>query len=265
MVTIYYDAHCTKPYVVAQATPTGTSTDNSIQVNIAETATYYGLNGTSIGTLTLKETALDSEAGAINVFGLGIFTPVSGAHTPVQLGLYCAFASATSTTASCAGGIAQNFPALGLAIGAVTPLTLTLSSPPPLLNLGGTTSGGVTFTGGGSAVTGPIGALTLTNPGPISLIVQGGTAYTTTTSSGGAAAFSLFPPTPTAWMLTDSAHDQQFQISVVDNTARNLTLTILQISTGSTLSTGALDQSGSGTITYSDGSTAVVTNWTLAN
>jgi hypothetical protein len=263
-VTVYYGAHCTQPYFVAHAIPTAGQAEG-IQIDIAETATYYGLDGTNIGTLTLKETALDSDAGAINVFGLGIFTPVSGARTPVQLGLYCGFASASATTAPCAGGIAQNFPALGLAIGAVTPLTLTLAAPPPLLKLGSATKGGVTFIGGGSAVTGPIGSLTLTNPSPTSLVIQGGRAYTSTTSSGGAAAFSLFPPTPTSWTLNDPAHDQQFQISVADNSTRNLTMTILQISTGSTLATGALDQSGSGTITYSDGSVAVITNWTLAD
>jgi hypothetical protein len=37
------------------------------------------------------------------------------------------------------------------------------------------------------------------------------------------------------------------------------------MSTGRTIATGALDQSGSGTITYSDGSVAVITNWTLAD
>ena len=251
---------------MAHATPSqGTGAGDRIAIDIAETATYYGRDGSNIGTLTLKETALASDAGAVNVFGLGIFTPVGGAKTPVQLGLYCGFASISSTTAQCAGGIAQNFPALGLAIGAVTPLALKLEAPPPLLKLGAPTKGGVTFTGGGAAVTGPIGSLTLTNPSATSLVIKGGTPYTTTTSSGGAAAFSLFPPTPTSWVLTDSAHDQQFQISVVDNTVRNLVLTILQMSTGTTLASGALDQSGSGTITYSDGSTAAVTNWTLAD
>jgi hypothetical protein len=66
-------------------------------------------------------------------------------------------------------------------------------------------------------------------------------------------------------MLTDLAHDQQLQISVASNTTRNLTLTITKTTTGDTLATGVLDQSGTGTITYSDGSVAVITNWTLAD
>jgi hypothetical protein len=75
----------------------------------------------------------------------------------------------------------------------------------------------------------------------------------------------LFPPTPTSWTLADSARDQQFQISVVDNNSRNLTMSITQISTGIMLDTGTLDQSGSGSIAYSDGSVAAVTLWTLAD
>jgi hypothetical protein len=261
--TVYYGADCTKPYLIANATG-NLVTSGEYGINISETATYYGLNGTSIGSLSLNETALVN-GGAINVYGLGVFTPASGAQTPVQLGLYCGFASTTATTARCAGGIAQDFPALEMAIGAVTPLTLTLSAAPSLLQVGNAPAGSVTFTGGGTAYTGPIGSLTLTNPEPAALNIRGGTVYASTTASGSAAAFSLFPPTPTSWMLTDSAHDQQLQISVVSNTIRNLTLKITQTTTGSTLATGALDQSGSGTITYSDGSVAVITNWTLAD
>jgi hypothetical protein len=248
-VTVYYDAHCRQPYLVANIS---SYTPGQTPIVIAETATYYGLSGDNIGSMPLRETAQFNSDGSLNVYGLGAFTPAGSARTPAQLGLYCAFGS--STTAQCAGGIAQDFPALGLAIGAVTTIALTV---------GQTASAPVSFTGAGSTVTGPSGSLTLTNPSPTSLVIQGGTSYTTTIASGGAAAFALFPPTPTAWTLTDAAHDQQFQISVVDNTTRNLTLTIVQKSSGSVLATGALDQSGSGTIWYSDGSIATITNWTL--
>jgi P pilus assembly chaperone PapD len=249
--TIYYDAGCTQLYLATSPGMTITSPNNGMIV-ISETATYYGLNGAVIGSMTLNETAELGDSSDI-LFGLGTFTPASGARTPVQMGVYCTLSDGGGR---CGGGIAQDFPALGLAIGAVTPLTLIY---------GESNTAPVTFTGGGSAVTGPIGSLTLTNPGPYSLVIQGGTPYTSTTASGGAASFDLFPPTPTAWTLTDSAHDQQFQISVASNTTRNLTLAIIQVSSGAALATGALDQSGTGAITYSDGSIAAVTNWTLAN
>ena len=246
----YYDAQCMQPYVVTNPGTTVTISDNKMIA--AETATYYAPKGAMLGTMTLNETAQYNSDNTWNLYGLGAFTPVGGAKTPVQLGLWC---SLSETGSTCAGGVAQNFPALGIAIGAVSPLTLTLSA----------ANAPVTFTGGGTAVTGPIGSLTLTNPSPTSLIIQGGTPYSSITANGGAAAFVLFPPTPTAWTITDAAHDQQFQISVIDNTARDLTMTIKQISSGITLATGVVDQSGSGTITYSDGNIAAITNWTLAD
>jgi hypothetical protein len=247
---IYYDSNCKKPYLTAS--PSLTTPGNGT-VSASETATYYGLDGKVIGSMTLHETADLGASSATTLYGLGTFTPASGARTPVQLGVYCSLSE--SGVGQCAGALAQDFPALGLAIGAVTPLQLSYNPNSP--------ASPITFTGGGSVVTGPIGSLTLTNPSPSSLVIKGGTTFASTTASGGAASFVLFPPTPTAWTLTDSAHDEQLQITVVDNTIRNLIVTIKQVSTGNTLASGALDQSGSGTITWSDGTVAVITNWTL--
>jgi len=250
-VTVYYDNNCQRPYVATG--PGLTMTESGGQLVINETATYYSLSGTTMGTMTINETA-QIATNTTNISGLGLFTPATGARTPVQLGVYCAL---TQFSGSCAGGIAQDFPTLGMAIGAVTPLTLSYN--------GDSATSPVTFTGGGSAVTGPLGSLRLTNPSSTSFTLQGGSAFASTTCSGGAAEFVLFPPTPTAWTLMDSAHDQSLTISVVDNNVRNLTLTITQTSTGAKLATGGVDQSGSGTITYSDGSTVAITSWTLAD
>ena len=52
---------------------------------------------------------------------------------------------------------------------------------------------------------------------------------------------------------------------MVNTTTRAMSLTIAQVSTGATLATGSIDHSGSGSITYSDGSTAAITSWTLAD
>jgi hypothetical protein len=250
-VTVYFDNGCTRPYI--STGPNTTLNSNNGAAVVSETATYYGLNGAAIGTIALNETAVIGDSST-NLYGLGIFTPASGARTPVQLGVYCVFSP--SNPVPCAGGIAQDFPALGLAIGAVTPLSLTV---------GTTVTAPVPFIGGGTAVTGPLGSLTLTNPNPTSLVVQGGTAFATTTASGSSGAFELFPPTPTSWTLTDTAHDEEFQIALASNTTRELNITIFQVSTNATLATGKIDQSGSGTITYSDGTMAAITNWTLSD
>jgi hypothetical protein len=254
LVTVYFDNACTRPYIATGPSTTLTANNNTNALVISETATYYGLNGSVVGTMTLNETAVLGDSST-NLYGLGTFTPASGA-TPVQLGVYCVFGA--SNTDPCAGGIAQDFPALRLAIGAVTPLTLTVNST--------TVTAPVSFAGGGTAVTGPLGSLTLTNPNPSSLVIQGGTDFANTTASGSAGAFELFPPTPTSWTLTDTAHDDEFQIALDNNTTRDLNITIIQTGAAAiVLATGTIDQSGSGTIKYSDGTTATITNWTLSD
>jgi len=261
-VTIYYDAKCTQPYIAAVITAlNGTGDGNG---TIVETATYYGLNGTVIGTMnlnvTIAETIVDNNIGGMSVYGLGGFTPAGGQRTPVQLGLACTITSLSGAqNVPCEGAVAQDFPALGMAIGGLTHISLNIATS----GQGG--AGAVSFTGGGSSVTGPMGSLTLMNPSSSSFTIPGGTAFGSTTTSGGAAAFALFPPTPTSWTLTDTTHDQTIQISVIDNTSRNSSITIKQVSTGTTLATGTVDHSGTGSITYSDGSNAAITSWTLAD
>jgi len=251
-VTVYYDTNCTQPYIATSPSTTVTTSASGNTFVISEIATYYGLNGAAIGTVTTTQTIDASLSSTLTVYGLGVFTPSGGARTPVQLGAYCSFPS-TGTTAQCGGGIAQDFPALGLALGGVTPFTLNMTAQNP------------TFSGGGTVFTGSTGSLLLANTSPGSLVVQGGAVYGTNTATGGASAFVLFPPAPTAWTITDSAHDQQCQIAVTSSATRTSTLTITQISTGNALATATLDQSGSGTIIYSDGSNAAITNWTVAD
>jgi hypothetical protein len=263
-VNVYFDSACSKLYIAASANVTRTNQGNDVLMTVAETATYYSPSEAVIGSMTLNESAFLSTTGTYQVYGLGLFTPAGGARTPVQLGLACTIPTpptgATSMSFPCSGGIAQNFPSLGLAMGGVTTLNLTLP-----LNSSGAVSGALTFSGGGTTVSGAPGSLTLTNPTPSSLVINGGTAFGVDTASGGAASFALFPPTPTGWSLGDAVHDQTFQISVVDNVARTLAAAIVQNSTGKTLATATLDQSGTGSITYSDGSTAAIANWTLAD
>lgn len=249
---IYYDAACTKPYILADVTQKTVSVG---QATLTETATYYGPTGTLLGVMTLQETG-QVNASPISVAGLGTFTPANGSQ-PVRLGLTCVFNEGAVTTAPCYGGIEQYVPSLGLSIGSVTPLTLTL---------GATANDQITFTGSNSVMrTGAQGSLTVSLNTPTSLAISGGTVWGTSTQQGSAASFSLFPPTPTGWTVTDAAHDMRFTINVVSNTVRNSVGQITQISTGAVLATIAVDQSGTGTITWSDGRTVAVTNWIFAD
>jgi len=247
-ITVYYDEGCQQPFLSASSLSLAEASGGTIA--ITESATYHGLSGAVIGSLAIVEYAILGGSTSVTVYGTGVFTPVNGTR-PAQLGLYCTLAEYGQSP--CGGGIAQDFPSLGIAIGGVTTLALNL----------GSGESAITFTGAGSVVTGPMGSLTLANPSPNSLTIEGGIAFASLTASGGAGGMDLFPPPPTGWTLADTAHDEQFQISVADDTSRSLTLTITQLSTGVPLATGNLDHSGSGSITCSDGSVSSVANWTL--
>jgi len=252
-ITVYYDSGCTRPYISANAQLTKTGARTGY---INETATYYGLDGTVIGSLSLRENGQVNSSTSALVYGTGVFIPAGGAQTPVQVGMYCTFSSGMQEP--CGGAIAQDFPALGMAIGAVPAITADIAAretAPP-----------ATFTGTASPVTGPLGSLTLANASPTSIDIVGGTPFASLTVTGSVSGMELFSPPPTAWTVTDSAHDQQLQITAVQTTTSlSTTLTINQISTGATLATGTVDESGSGTIWYSDGTTSAITNWTLAD
>ena len=108
------------------------------------------------------------------------------------------------------------------------------------------------------------GAITPTSfPFVSSLVPSRGTAYGSDQVSGHVATFSLLPPPPTAWTSSDAAHDLRFDISVTSATTRSLDVTIKRITSGTTRASGHLDQSGTGTITFSDGSNAPVRSWVM--
>jgi hypothetical protein len=116
---------------------------------------------------------------------------------------------------------------------------------------------------GSSVYTGALSALKLTQPTALSLAVTGGTAYGSTTLSGYSGDLVVFVPTPTGWTGTDIQQNQQFQIT--GNSSRQFTGSITQITPAKALATFTVDRSGTGSITYSDGSKAAITTRLPAN
>jgi len=119
--------------------------------------------------------------------------------------------------------------------------------------------------GASSAVSGAVGALQVYAPTIQTLTISGGEPYGGATFTGHYGDLAIFPPTPTGWAATDSAHDQQFQVTLGNNTTRILTGSVTSTTTGKTLATFSVDESGTGSITYSDGSKAAVTDWLPAD
>jgi hypothetical protein len=259
LVGVYFDEQCKKPYVMANTTLTGSES----AINATETATYTNPDGHILGTLGLSETAVLDNFALTGVIGTGTFTPANGA-VPVSLGLECQFPpkpGKTEEKVPCEGGIAQDFPALKLSAGSVTPLNLVI----PVDKKGNPKS--VSFSGSVSKIaTGELGGMSIYEGSLTALAMHGkkGT-YGSVVTAGAASQFSLFPPTPTGWSVTDTAHDAKFSIAVVDDTTRQSKGTVTQISTGAVLAQFVMDMSGTGTIKYADGTKVPVTGWLLAD
>jgi hypothetical protein len=256
VVDLYYDTKCAKTFIEA----TSALTKEGRTITVKGSASYIGLQGDKLGSLTLSETAVES-ASSIGVAGTGTFVPAKGG-VPVGLGLVCKvpFGFAEKIVFTCEGALAQNFPAVNLALGSITAMTLTVEP----------TQGGdaqkLFFTGSGSLATGGLDKLSVILVSPTKVGIKGASGPESTSRlNGSAAQFVLFPPAPTLWTVIDKAYDAEFSIHVVNDTQRNSVGTITEISSGTPLATFAVDQSGTGTIDYSDGSEAAITSWTLAD
>ena len=257
-VQIYFDATCQKLYMQADthvAVSSGGGVDTYTVANLG--THYFATDGTTeLATLTTTASVAAADGGAGQLHGLGAFVAADGAAT-ASLGLVCAFSDDDSAT-HCAGGVVQDFPRLGLALGSVSLLdlvsndddSLDFSSPTPAA-FSSAAPGGLT--------------LGYTDASDSALHIGGGSAYGSDSVAGHAGAFSLLPPPPTSWTSTDNAHDARFSIAVSDAITRALDFSIQRISSNAILASGHLDQSGTGSILFSDGSSAQVRGWIIAS
>ncbi|HEV7490240.1 MAG TPA: hypothetical protein VGO25_05505 [Rhodanobacteraceae bacterium] len=256
---IYYDGTCATPYMTADVALTETLVGSMTAYSVTDLHThYFAIDGVSpLATLTTTATvSYDTDTSTLALHGLGAF---AGAASPASasLGLVCGTAS-DAVDLDCAGGIVQDFPSLGVALGSVSPLTL-VANDDGSLDFSSTTP--AAFSSGAE------GALVLAygDATDASLVVNGGGAYGSDTVSGHVATFSLLPPPPTLWASDDTVHDLHFAISVTDPDTRSLDILITRISDGGALGAGHLDQSGTGSVTFSDGSSTAVVGWILAD
>ena len=254
---LYYAANCAQPYISSTATVTTTASGSQVDA----TAVYTSPAGTTLGSLTTHASTLDG-ASDIKLAGLGTWVGAGGGPA-VSLGLTCDAPTASATVVPpfpCEGGVVQDFPSLGRALGSLTPLTMTID-----------TSGGgpvLTFSSASAATMeiGTLGSLSLALTPAAALAISGTPIATLADSvSGQAATFSLFPPTPTGWGALDVVDGQSFQIAVADDTTRDLTGAVTAPgSATASYASFSLDQSGTGTISYGGGPPVAVTSWILS-
>ena len=254
MITIYYGAACTHPYIEASAHMVSSDTTDAI----TESATYIGTSGTTLGVLHVTEDAVTS-AAHLAVHGTGSFTPHDGAAV-VHLGLACAIPTGSNVPPPfvCEGGIAQTFSKLGVSLGSVTPITLTLKA-------AGADQYVVHFASTHSTMErGAPGVLSIgTTANSLLRVTAGGTTFTSDATTGIAGRFALFPPIPTRWAITDRATKVTFMISVLNNASRQLRGSVTTVA-GKKLAQLNVDRSGTGSISYKGGATDSITNWLLS-
>jgi hypothetical protein len=246
---VYYDASCGAPYTTASATVDAADTDSA-----TAKVDYLGKDGKPLGTLT---TQAHADTNSLNLEGLGTFTPADTSVAPASLGLACHLEDGSEDVLDCQGGITQNLPSLKLSVGSITPLTLSLGSE---------LTDPITFTGSGnSTATGALGALSIVSPDNTNLAIQGASPVAgSITTTGQAHGFGPFPTTPTGWTVADATDDVTFSITLVDDTSRTLTGTVVQTSTKKPLATLQLDQSGTGTVTFGTAAPTPVVSWLLS-
>ena len=90
-------------------------------------------------------------------------------------------------------------------------------------------------------------------------------AYGRDKVSGEAAEFNLFPPKPTRWSVKDTGHSTEFAIALISDRTRKLSGTISPTNSATPLATIEVDQSGTGRISYSDGTNAAISSWVVGN
>jgi len=249
-VDVYFDAVCKKPYFESEVTVT--VNDASEKLSFTETATYFLASGKELGKFASSN--ILSVVGKTEIVGgRGKFTPVGG-QPAAEVGFVCTVpTSGKSLVADCQSGVAQTFKSLNLSVASVVPFTLTSAS-----NNDGAK---VTFKGTESDVrTGPAGSLTITAPKPGELgIGGGGTVYTPgTVLSGSESKFTLFPPSPTLLSVTDATGEAKFSYKVLTSASRGASATVVGTVKDNRLATLTTDETGTGKVKYSDGSSAAV-------
>ena len=279
-VQIFFDSLCHSLFIDETATLISLSATTALY-SFPATLSVYSKAGAKAATLTLANKISKPNTTDIKLAGTGTLTP-TGTTAKIAIGLNCQipFNDSLSTkladavghsavvapsatpprNINCVEGVAQNFPLIGKSVASVTPLTLHL------VTTGNITK--VTFqqTTPAKLSIGAPNALSIAlNASGVVLVTGAHTAYGTDSLTGQAADFILFPPTPTFWSIVDAGHNAKFSIAVTDNATRKLAGKVTAASGAPTLATIAVDQSGTGTITYSNAVKQAISAWGVRN
>lgn len=245
---IFYDAACAHLYQDIFLDLVATS---STAASATGTDTYYTSSGQvyDYTTLSLAITETASNTGTISL--LGTDAPSPTAAQTAAIGVAC---SINSNAIGCGFGGVAHVASASQDLGDTLSFNATISS--------AANSTTLAMSGTDTSFAGSLNTLSLSAGTFPNWVVSGGstvdnasfTASLTYTTSGNLTTMTL--------TLTDAVDDASVSISA-SGTPAVITGTVKQTSTGQTVATFTTDASGNGTITYSNGTTATITNWVV--
>lgn len=258
---LYFDTACTQIYMDEKVRYRVRSFSPLDLVPVA-TIAVYSRSGRKTGTFELSGRVLGATSEThLRISATATFSPRDG--SPQATVAFTCEIPPTEVDGAldvpCGDGIAQDFPVLGISTASVNPVILHM------VTSSGITS--ITFKQDKRATlyTGALGALSVSvNPRNKIVLTGDATPYGADKIAGKAALWGLFPPRPTQWTINDAGHDADFSIALRSDLTRKLTGTITSSAMSTPLATMAIDQSGTGRISYSDGTTANVSSWIIA-
>jgi hypothetical protein len=246
---VFYDNACTKLYQDIFLDLVATSPS---AVSATGSDTYYTSAGQVFDytTVALSVTLTSSSSGTISIQATDAPSPT--AAQTAAIGVACSLAS---SAAGCGFGGVTHEAAASQDLGATLSFNATE----------GAASGGtvpVTISGTGSSFTGSLNALALSAGTFPNWVISGGSTVDTATFNGTVTFTTSANLAGMSITLTDAADDGTVTVTAA-GTPAVVTGTIKQTDTGQTLATFTTDAPGNGTITYSNGTTATITNWNV--
>lgn len=238
-IDVFYDPVCTKILAHTVLVQTQTSATTS---NLTGTATFTTPAGAVVAYNTLSGTVTKS-GGTTSFSVTGSAAPSQTAPATASFGLTC---SSTGNSNTCGFGGIQNVSLLNTEFGNTFTFNGTQS--------GNTNSGGATL----KAYLSGLNAMTLSPSGPGWVITGAGNPVINDTGNFTVTVGAFNLATAIGISLSDVTADATGTANMTGGPFGNTTGTVTQISNGASASFYGIDGTGTGTIQYSDGTTAPV-------
>ena len=247
-IDAYYDAGCTELWYVSSGTLTATSATAG---TFSGAATYYTLGGAvyRYATLTLTLSGAGTGAGYFDLAAAIAAAPNAAPFANVGIGC-----TISSTADGCSAGEVDHLGPLGLdqAVAISTDAVLTSSA-------SGLTIG---VSGNGTANVGSLNAISLEAQGATGWTISGGSQLDAASVSGSLTVSAIGVVTGGTLSLADARDGATVNASYV-SANQSIAGSIVLNATGATVATFTVGLTGSGTISYADGSSGAIANWVV--